>query len=569
MRHTAAISLAVVCSWSQSCALPGRPRPSGGVPGADEVWGEARGDAPPPAGSAEVEPEELAERARAARVEGDPSRCADLAAEAVHLHDPADPGSRAALRLLEARCRLASGQAGIALRALSGAWPHLRSEVDRAWALAQAKEIALRRLGRSEAAAFFGNIPGDLATAWLGVRMALLAHERGDTAGAAERLSAVAGPLTALGAASDLARLRRRLTGQAPGGPAVGAVLPLSGPLRRVGVRALRGLMAMRSGAVMVRDSLGTAEGAVAAVAELAAHPAVVEVVGPLDRRAAGAAAAAAQAQGLALITLSVDARVTAQGDRVFRNFLDPVAEAVAVARFAVTDQGLRRLAVLRPDNGYGVRLTEAFEGAATEAGAEVVQVQVYRGAAFATAIEALLAGPAFQALFLPDTHRSVSLLAPHLAVAGLRSVGGADGDGPDLDPEGDRPVQLLGAGGWANAGLLSHGAARYLEGAVFATGWWGDAEHSEAIRFGARMVERGGEPEVFAAYAYDSAARLLRVAEVVGRDRPAVAQALTTDRWHGPVAGRGFGGDRNPAATPHLIRVRPIGFSAILRNAP
>ena len=159
---------------------------------------------------------------------------------------------------------------------------------------------------------------------------------------------------------------------------------------------------------------------------------------------------------------------------------------------------------------------------------------------------------------------------SPPLALGACRAVP----EGPPAEAEAEVRAlitELYTAFGFDGGGEPDWEAqrARYLEGAVFAAGWWGDAEHSEAIRFGARMAERGGEPEVFAAYAYDSATRVLRVAEGVGLDRPAVAAGLTTDRRHGPVAGRGFGGDRNPVATPHLIRVRPIGFSALSRNAP
>ena len=72
----------------------------------------------------------------------------------------------------------------------------------------------------------------------------------------------------------------------------------------------------------------------------------------------------------------------------------------------------------------------------------------------------------------------------------------------------------------------------------------------------------------MFAAYAYDSARRMARAAEA-GGDRSAVRAELARGRWEGPAATQGFDPGRNPDAPPHLVRVRPIGLSAIPRNTP
>ena len=552
-----------------SCVSSGGAPRSGGLASPDQVWGEARSGQEVAAGPRT--PAQLIAQAQAARDKGRHAACADLAAEAAHALPDGDRRGRATLRLLEARCRRAAGQLGVALRSLSEAWPDLNSPTDRAWASAQAQEIALGGLGRSEAAAFVGRIDGDLANAWLGVRLALLAHERGDAATARQRLEAVADKLQAIGAGAQLAAHRSALGAGAGAAPrALGAVLPLSGPLRRVGRRALRGLLVHQGLAVIVRDTGGDPARAAQAVADLAKDPAILGVIGPLDRTAATAAAAEAQAAGLPLIALSVDAGVTAAGDQVFRNFLDPAGEAQAVGRFAVTDRGLARVAVLRPANGYGDQLARAFSGAVAAAGGAVVQTQVYRGRAFGPAIKALAAGPSFDGLFIPDSHAGVALIAPHLAAAGLRSsdLGVAGRKGADRKDGGDRPIQLLGAGAWAHRDLLAHGGDRYLHGAVFAAGWWPNAAQAEAVRLSSQLTERGGEAEAFAAYAYDSARRL-GLAAAGGGDRAAVRDRLASSRSEGPVATLGFGPTRNPDAPPHLVVVRPVGLSALPRKTP
>lgn len=561
MTHRSTTFVLLVAFAQSACAPGGGGRRSPLAP-PDQVWGEAHAK-----GAASATPlsvDQLSAQALDATKHGEHARCADLAAQAAHELEDTDEAGRARLRLLEARCRRAAGQPGVALRSLSEAWPHLESAVDRAWASSLAHDIAVRGLRRSEAAAFSGRIEGDLANAWLGVRMALLAHERGDSATAAARLEQAASKLEAIGAGAELSSLRRRLRGVTGGARAVGAILPLSGPLRRVGERALRGLL-VAGEAVVIRDSAGTAGQAVAAVEELAADPAIVGVIGPLERTAASAAAARAQQLGLPLIALSVDEAVTRDRDHVFRNFVDPAAEARAVARYAVTQLGLRRLAVLRPANGYGKRLAAAFDAAATHAGGAVVQTQVYDRRAFDPALKALVAGARFDALFIPDTHATVALLAPHLAAAGLRSTFGGADDGAGGQ---DQAVQLLGAGGWAHRDLTAHGADRYLDGAVFAAGWWPDATQPEAVRFSSSIAERGGEPEVFAAYAYDSVQRMARTAGA-GVDRAVVRKSLATARWEGAVATQGFNATRNPDAPPYLIRVRIVGLSAIPRNTP
>jgi len=258
---------------------------------------------------------------------------------------------------------------------------------------------------------------------------------------------------------------------------------------------------------------------------------------------------------------------VTGAGPLVFRNFSDARAEAEAAARYAVQRLGLPDTAVLLPNNAYGRRMADLFARAVGEAGGRVVaRVSYGTGAVtFKEPLRQLADGPSFSVLFVPDSHKRVALLGPHLAAAGFQAAYGARAL-TRTDEVQVRPVQLLGTGAWYHGELLDHGAVRYLDGAVFPVGFFAEADSAEAIRFSTRSLAAGtGRPGPFSAYAYDSALLLAGVlADERARDRQAVAGLLARlTRRHGVTATRSFSPARNPAGDPFMIAISERGFSA------
>jgi len=99
---------------------------------------------------------------------------------------------------------------------------------------------------------------------------------------------------------------------------------------------------------------------------------------------------------------------------------------------------------------------------------------------------------PPFEALFVPDYADRISLIAPQLAFYGLEGV------------------QLLGTNGW-NDTELPNLARQFVEGAVFADGFFKQSSYPFVQEFTERYLERfGEEPTILEAQGYDVVGILL-----------------------------------------------------------
>jgi len=288
----------------------------------------------------------------------------------------------------------------------------------------------------------------------------------------------------------------------------IGVVLPLSGQLAHYGEESLQGILLaagiFRGGneggvRILVRDSGSRGPGAALAVQELAADPTVLAVLGPLGAAEAEAAAAQAEAAALPLLTLTAHDSVIAQRTHVFRVGVAPRDEATALAEYAVHELGLKRFAVLHPDDTYGRGMRDVFEDAVHARGATVTGVAAYQPGTtdFSGVMRTLAAGklptdeaPAmpFDALFVPDSHEKVIIIAPQLAFNHLQ------------------PLRLLGSHGWQSPDLLKM-AGPQVEGAVLASPF--DAgSSSPLVQEFVRQYQESihAAPDVFAAQAFDAA---------------------------------------------------------------
>ncbi|GAB4262636.1 MAG: hypothetical protein Kow0092_13090 [Deferrisomatales bacterium] len=157
-----------------------------------------------------------------------------------------------------------------------------------------------------------------------------------------------------------------------------GLLLPLSGPLKPFGRRALRGaLVGSRlfgdDGDPQVRlavfDTGGDPERAARGVEELAGRGAV-GIVGPLKGAAAAAAADTARRLGVPLVTLTPVEGIA--GGEVYRLYLPEAEEVAVLAQYAVQERGWRRIALLYPDTAVGRRYRDLFWDEVLAAGGEV-----------------------------------------------------------------------------------------------------------------------------------------------------------------------------------------------------
>jgi ABC-type branched-subunit amino acid transport system substrate-binding protein len=428
-----------------------------------------------------------------------------------------------------------------------------------------------------------------------------VAARREELYGRLRAAEAAVAPAAEVPAFEDAARVELPATLSAEG--TLGVVLPLTGPFARYGEASLRGVMLAAGifGAgdgggsrvrLLVRDSRGDPATTAAAVAELAADPAVQAIVGPLRAESAEAAAPAAEAGGIALLALTAREQLAGAGEHVFRLGLTARSEAEALAEYAATTLGVRRIAILHPRDAFGRGLKDLFWQAAEARGATIAGIASYDPQAtdFAEPIrrltghllqseseraalrerERLLAlakrstpeevatlreraaaitGPDggrlppivdFDALYIADTHQKAELIAPQLA---FHEVEG---------------VRLLGPSGWNHPDLVAVGG-RHVEGAVFTEGFFAESRFAFVANFRDRY--RSGfdeEPDALAAQAFDAANLvLLQLAQGL-RGRDQIRDGLRAVRGYPGASGVvSIGPDGNAQRRPFLLGVR------------
>jgi ABC-type branched-subunit amino acid transport system substrate-binding protein len=286
----------------------------------------------------------------------------------------------------------------------------------------------------------------------------------------------------------------------------------------------------------------------------------VVAVIGPVGRVETAAAVAVSRAIGLPHVVLASqlerERRPEGLPDPVVRVRTSPEELARAVARHAVLEVGLRRFAVLAPEEPepQGVaspvaRQVAAFRAEVERLGGSVARVVTYAPEArdFRVPVESLTprvapapgsgmppsAGsrapargavrPDFDGLFIPDTAARVRRIVPYLEYVGL-----------PLRTRPDRPgVQLLGTAGWHHASVIDRGTA-LTDNAIFADVWH-DAADGEGHRGGAfsRRFEAAARsrPGPFHAEVFDAARLLALAVSGVSADAGVSARGLVLSR--------------------------------------
>ncbi len=321
----------------------------------------------------------------------------------------------------------------------------------------------------------------------------------------------------------------------------LGCLLPLSGPFAPFGEEVLKGIQLALgvfnaspengSGLEMViKDTEGDPQKAVAAVETLVKDEHVIGVVGPLASKAAMAAARKAEELGVPIVTLTQQEGITAEGKMVFRNFLVPSREIREILKTAVHDLYLKHFAILYPDNSYGRFFMNKFWDGVEEAGGAITAVESYkpdqtdfadqikkmtglyypRPASLVKKLRAMRTpyeleteiepeGPQpiidFDAIFIPDTSQRVIMIAPQLMYHDVTDV------------------QLIGTSLWQSPNLIEM-AGKYVQGAIFPSGFFENRQDPEVRAFVKQYEEIfQGEPGVLAATGYDTVGMLKGVA--------------------------------------------------------
>lgn len=169
----------------------------------------------------------------------------------------------------------------------------------------------------------------------------------------------------------------------------IGVILPLSGEESVFGYKALRGLQLAlgiyshektkkNDLQLAVVDSESQPLIAKQAVQQLIMEDHVIAIVGSLMSRTAHVVASTAQKFLVPNISLSQKDDITQIGDYVFQNALTSQMQIEFLVETAMSLRGLRRFAVLYPNDQYGTQYTNLFWNAVLARGGQIVAAQSY-----------------------------------------------------------------------------------------------------------------------------------------------------------------------------------------------
>lgn len=127
-----------------------------------------------------------------------------------------------------------------------------------------------------------------------------------------------------------------------------------------------------------VMDSEGNPDSARRGVERLVKEDNVIAVVGSLLSKTAPAVAAKSDELGVPSIALSQRAGLTEIGPTVFRNSLTSEMQIRHLVRTAMEDMGMKKFAVLYPNDQYGAEFTNIFWDEVLARGGQITAIQNY-----------------------------------------------------------------------------------------------------------------------------------------------------------------------------------------------
>ncbi|MDE0119435.1 MAG: penicillin-binding protein activator [Bdellovibrionales bacterium] len=167
----------------------------------------------------------------------------------------------------------------------------------------------------------------------------------------------------------------------------LGAILPLSGPSANIGRRSLKGLkMGLGLHTVdnspfelVVLDSQGQADKTKKAVQMLITKHHVIAVIGGVLSKTASVLAQEAQNFGVPTLLLSQKSNLTKRGHYIFQNGLTAILFAHQLTDYLINELHFRRFAILYPNDPFGVDYANAFWDAVEKKGGKITGAQFYK----------------------------------------------------------------------------------------------------------------------------------------------------------------------------------------------
>jgi branched-chain amino acid transport system substrate-binding protein len=334
----------------------------------------------------------------------------------------------------------------------------------------------------------------------------------------------------------------------------IGAVLPMTGAEATFGQSTFAGIQQAvverneRGGVrgatieVITRDTAGKVSSVATAVTQLIVEEHVVAIVGEVTSGNTLAGAAVAQEHGIPMITPSAtNPQVTQLGDRIFRACFMDAAQARAMARFALEQLRVTRVAILRDSaSAYSDELATQFERAFHERGGKaVIDVRYETGSPVDPVLLAQIRTSGVEAVYVPGYYTDVAAIAIALRTAGVT-------------------VPLLGGDGW-DSSELGPIAGAAIDGSYY-TNHFAIDEPREVVRTFAKRYanDHGTPPDALAALGYDATRVLLdaleRTPSLEGAD---LAAAIAVTKLEGVTGGITFAGARDPAKSVVVMQMK------------
>jgi len=331
----------------------------------------------------------------------------------------------------------------------------------------------------------------------------------------------------------------------------IGCLLPLSGPYRKYGNRAMKGielaLSQFNSKAtnpsihLIIKDTGGNSDKAILAMNDLQ-NDQVAATIGPIIT--AEAVATEAQHSGIPMITITQKENITEISDNIFRNFITPEMQVKAVVYYAAEVLEVKNFAVLYPEEKYGIHFMNLFWDEVLKYGGKIVGSEAYNPlhTDFKDPIKKLVglyyevpddlkekpdiekidtekpgdeneeSEPVvdFEAIFIPDAPNKVGLIIPQLAFHDIEDV------------------YLLGTNLWHSKKLVDM-TKEYIQRAIIPDGFFSGSTSGRVRDFVENYEKTYSEkPGFIEAIAYDTSMilfQILRRPDV--RSRNAIKNAL------------------------------------------
>ncbi len=349
----------------------------------------------------------------------------------------------------------------------------------------------------------------------------------------------------------------------------IGVVLPLSGPYKLFGGRALQAIQLgfkekesrdkIVLASLTVRDTKGDPAETEKGIEELVRNERVIAVIGPLLSLEVERAARKAAELKVPLISLSQKGPAQAKTEYFFQVSFTPMDQIQALTAFAINELELRTFAIFYPNSPYGLHYKNLFQKEVLRRGGRVLGTVIYQEdqTDFSQEIkgffkvevlpkqregkgkeEEFRQGFSVDGLFIPDSHDRVGTLLAQMAYYDIKGI------------------TFLGTNAWKGPDLVKMGG-RAAEGAFFVDAF----SKTPAVKFFLDEFQKEfqREPDTLDAMAFDAAILLRRVLQTKSPSsssnlKEELQRFMTFQGVSGLV---GFGEDGRAIRTLSILRVK------------